>query len=57
MNRMQTGRLSPCSRNAYVLTRPPPVRQDAPITSQKALAQANGTSREIDCEAIGGLGG
>jgi hypothetical protein len=26
-----------CSRNANVLTRPPPVRQDAPITSQKAL--------------------
>jgi hypothetical protein len=26
-----------CSRNANVLTRPPPVGQDAPITSQKVL--------------------
>ena len=26
-----------CERNAHVLTRPPPVRQDAPITSQKVL--------------------
>jgi len=26
-----------CSRNANILTRPPPVRQDAPITSEKAL--------------------
>ncbi len=25
--------------------------------SPKALARANGTSREIDCEAIGGPGG
>jgi hypothetical protein len=25
------GRLPPCSRNAYVLTRPHPVRQDAPM--------------------------
>jgi hypothetical protein len=26
-----------CSRNANILTHPPPVRQDAPITSQKTL--------------------
>jgi len=28
-----------CSRNANILTHPPPVRQDAPITSQKALVE------------------
>ncbi len=37
-----------CSRNANILTRPPPVRQDAPLTSQKALARANGTSRRAN---------
>jgi len=41
------------SRNAHVLTRPPPVRQDAPITSQKALVERarsegwQGSSRTI----------
>ena len=27
------------------------------LRNQKALARANGTSRGIDCEAIGGQGG
>jgi len=38
-----------CSRNAR-----PPKDGEGGIESWKALARAKGTSREIDCEAIGG---
>ena len=46
-----------CSFNARSKGQPWPLLLAQSGENRKALAWANGTSREIDCEAIGGRGG